>query len=99
MCTVNSTEDNSYGGVRERNKPSGSRKRISGVAITFTPKSAHKRNGIRDNVAGVETKLRNGSPKFESQHRKYIFLFFKTFRMSPGLTQPAIMGMGVQPGR
>jgi hypothetical protein len=62
--TVNATEDKSYSGVREGNKPtatSHSRKRISSVATIFTPKSAHKKYGIRDKLAGVETKLRNGT--------------------------------------
>ena len=60
----------------ERNKrttTSDSRKRISSVAITFTPKSAHKRYGIRDTLAGVETRLRNGKSEVRIPAQKINF--------------------------
>jgi hypothetical protein len=38
-------------------------------------------------------------PKFESRHRKNIFLFFKMSTMSPGLSQPAMQWVwGYNPG-
>jgi hypothetical protein len=80
--------------------PSGSRKRISGFAITFTLKSAHKRNGIRDNLAGVENKLRNGTSEVRIPARKtYFSLPQNVQNVSRANTAYYAVGMGVQPGR